>query len=46
MKKEVIKEEVLNQAPTTTIPTSDPEWKTLHGKAFMDWCDKHPELCR
>ena len=45
-KVEVIKEEVLNQAPTTTIPTSDPEWKTLHGKAFMDWCDKHPELCR
>lgn len=45
-KKEVIKEEVLNQAPTTTIPSADPEWKTLKGKDFMDWCEKHPELCR
>lgn len=45
-KKEVIKEEVLNQAPTTTIPSADPEWKTLKGKDFMDWCAKHPELCR
>lgn len=45
-KKEVIKEEVLNQAPTTTIPSADPEWKTLKGKDFMDWCQKHPELCR
>ena len=44
--KEVIKEEVLNQAPTTTIPSADPEWKTLKGKDFMDWCAKHPELCR
>lgn len=46
VKKEVIKEEVLNQAPTTTIPSADPEWKTLKGKDFMDWCQKHPELCR
>ena len=45
-KKEVIKEEVLNQAPATTIPSADPEWKTLKGKDFMDWCQKHPELCR
>ena len=45
-KKEVIKEEVLNQAPATTIPSADPEWKTLKGKDFMDWCAKHPELCR
>ena len=45
-KVEVIKEEVLNQAPTTTIPSADPEWKTLKGKDFMDWCQKHPELCR
>ena len=45
-KEEVIKEEVLNQAPTTTIPSADPEWKTLKGKDFMDWCAKHPELCR
>lgn len=45
-KEEVIKEEVLNQAPTTTIPSADPEWKTLKGKDFMDWCEKHPELCR
>lgn len=45
-KVEVIKEEVLNQAPTTTIPSADPEWKTLKGKDFMDWCAKHPELCR
>lgn len=45
-KEEVIKEEVLNQAPTTTIPSADPEWKNLKGKDFMDWCQKHPELCR
>ena len=43
-KQEVIKEEVLNQSPSTTIPTTDPEWKTLSGKAFFDWCEKHPEL--
>lgn len=43
-KEEVIKEEVLNQSPSTTIPTTDPEWKTLSGKAFFDWCAKHPEL--
>lgn len=46
VKKEVIKEEVLNQAPTTNIPSADPEWKNLKGKDFMDWCQKHPELCR
>ena len=43
---EVIKEETLNQAPTTNIPTPDPEWKSLSGKKFIDWCEKHPELCR
>lgn len=45
-KEEVIKEEVLNQAPTTTIPSADPEWKNLKGKDFIEWCQKHPELCR
>lgn len=43
---EVIKEETLNQAPTTNIPSPDPEWKSLSGKAFITWCEKHPELCR
>ncbi len=43
---EVIKEETLNQAPTTNIPSPDPEWKSLSGKAFIEWCEKHPELCR
>lgn len=43
---EVIKEETLNQAPTTNIPSPDPEWKSLSGKKFIDWCEKHPELCR
>lgn len=43
---EVIKEEALNQAPTTNIPSPDPEWKSLSGKKFIDWCEKHPELCR
>ena len=43
---EVIKEEALNQAPTTNIPSPDPEWKTLSGKKFIEWCEKHPELCR
>ena len=43
---EVIKETVLNQAPTTNIPSPDPEWKSLSGKKFIDWCEKHPELCR
>ena len=43
---EVIKEETLNQAPTTNIPSPDPEWKSLSGKKFIEWCEKHPELCR
>lgn len=43
---EVIKEEALNQAPTTNIPSPDPEWKSLSGKKFIEWCEKHPELCR
>lgn len=43
---EVIKEETLNQAPTTNIPSTDPEWKSLSGKKFIEWCEKHPELCR
>ena len=43
---EVIKEEILNQSPTTNIPSPDPEWKSLSGKKFIDWCEKHPELCR
>ena len=43
---EVIREDVLNQAPTTNIPSPDPEWKSLSGKKFIEWCEKHPELCR
>ena len=40
-KDEVIKIESLNSAPTPTI-SQEPEWKNLHGKAFFDWCVKHP----
>ena len=39
--KEVIKIETLNSAPIPTI-SQEPEWKNLHGKAFFDWCVKHP----
>lgn len=47
---EVIKESALNQAPTTNIPSPSPEWTSLTGKAFRDWCDKNSsrlnEMCR
>ena len=45
---EVIKEEVLNSAPTTTVPpvSENEEWRNLKGKAFRDWCAKHAEFCR
>lgn len=39
--KEVIKIETLNSAPIPTV-NAEPEWKNLHGKAFFDWCVKHP----
>ena len=39
--KEVIKIETLNSAPIPTI-SQEPEWKSLHGKAFFDWYAKHP----
>ena len=40
-KDEVIKIESLNSAPAPTI-SQEPEWKSLHGKAFFDWYAKHP----
>ena len=40
-KDEVIKIESLNSAPTPSI-SQEPEWKSLHGKAFFDWYAKHP----
>ena len=39
--KEVIKIETLNSAPIPTV-NAEPEWKSLHGKAFFDWYAKHP----
>ena len=39
--KEVIKIETLNSAPIPTV-NAEPEWKNLHGKAFLDWYAKHP----
>ena len=39
--KEVIKIESLNSAPIPTV-NAEPEWKSLHGKAFFDWYAKHP----
>ena len=46
--EEVIKEEVLNSAPTTSIPpvSENEEWRNLKGEAFRDWCSKHAEFCR
>ena len=38
--KEVIKIETLNSAPIPTI-SQEPEWKSLHGKAFFDWYKSH-----
>ena len=40
--KEVIKEEALNSAPTIGSDVNvEPEWKKLHGKAFLDWYKKN-----
>ena len=39
---EVIKEEVLNNAPTIgTDISGKAEWENLHGKEFFDWYKKH-----
>ena len=45
--KEVIKEETLNSAPTIGEDIAiEPEWKKLHGKAFLDWYKKNGRNCR
>lgn len=41
--EEVIKIESLNSSPKVVV---EPEWKKLHGKAFWDYCSKHPELVK
>ena len=38
---EIIKEEVLNQSPTTVIPSTDPEWKSLSPSQFVKWAESH-----
>lgn len=38
---EVIKEEVLNSAPTQMANITDPEWKHLHGEEFFRWLAKN-----
>ena len=44
-KKEVIKEEALNSAPTIGSDVNvEPEWKKLHGKAFFTYLKNHPEI--
>ena len=41
-KKEVIKEEALNSAPTIGSDVNvEPEWKKLHGREFLDWYKKN-----
>lgn len=40
--KEVIKIEALNSAPKISL-NSTPAWKTLKGKEFFDWLEKHPK---
>ena len=41
-KKEVIKEEALNSAPTIGSDVNvEPEWKRLHGREFLDWYKKN-----
>lgn len=44
--EEVIKEEVLNSAPTTTVPKVEEEWRNLKGEEFRKWCDEHSSYCR
>lgn len=41
-KEELIKEEVLNTAPTGVEQKFD-NWKNLRGKDFTDWLEKHPK---
>ena len=44
-KKEVIKEEALNSAPTIGEDIAvEPEWKKLRGKAFFKYLKDHPEV--
>ena len=41
-KKEVIKEEALNSAPTIGEDIAvEPEWKKLRGREFLDWYKKN-----
>ena len=42
---EVIKEEVLNSAPTTSIPKVEEEWRNLKGEEFRKWCAEHAHYC-
>lgn len=43
LKKEVIKEEVLNSSPSMNVEIkSEPKWKSLHGDAFWEYLKKHP----
>lgn len=42
---EVVKEEVLNTAPATTVPTVEEEWKQLNGEDFRKWCAEHAQFC-
>lgn len=43
--EEVIKEEVLNSAPTTTVPKVEEEWRNLKGEEFRKWCAEHAHYC-
>ena len=42
---EVVKEEVLNTAPATTVPVVEEEWKKLNGEDFRKWCAEHAQFC-
>lgn len=42
---EVVKEEVLNTAPATTVPVVEEEWKKLKGEDFRKWCAEHAQFC-
>ena len=43
--EEVIKEEVLNSAPATSIPKVEEEWRHLKGEEFRKWCAEHAHYC-
>lgn len=43
--EEVIKEEVLNSAPTTSVPKVEEEWRNLKGEEFRKWCAEHAHYC-